>query len=91
MSAGDQPEVYQESFTSAAVDGARISCVTASVLVQLDKRIIEEGRREFILEQIELARQFLDIARKALPDGPVTSVHIVGANEAAGSGLIIPR
>lgn len=81
----DEAPVYEESITSAAIDGARIACVTAQTLVQLDNRLPGELKEELV-NDIMLAREALDVARAALVT-PVTSLHRVVQEE---SRIIIP-
>jgi hypothetical protein len=77
--------VFEENFTSAAIDGVRISAAVAGVLVSLDSRLADD-QRAAILEALDQARNWLDAARAALPV-PATSVHVV---RASAGGLIVP-
>lgn len=77
---GGEAPVFQENHTSAAVDAARISCMTALILVDLDQTL-SEPQKEILADGLMLARRTLDVARfTALPPDQTaaTSVHIVG-------------
>lgn len=67
--------IVPENYTSAALDGARISAATAQFILEIDAEI-PESRKQFIREAIETAREYLDLARANLPV-ITTSVHIV--------------
>ena len=73
--------VFEENYASAAIDGARIAAVTASVLVSMDMRL-DDRHRALILDKIQEARAWLDAARELLPV-ETTSVHVV-----SGGGII---
>ncbi|MEQ1862246.1 MAG: hypothetical protein ABMA13_20200 [Chthoniobacteraceae bacterium] len=50
-----EPAVYEESVTSAAIDGVRIGCVTAAALVSLDQSLPDEVKIA-ILDSLDQAR-----------------------------------
>jgi len=79
------PEVplHRESFTTAAIDGARIAVMTADLIAQMDATL-DEHERHHIREALAEARQWLDAAREPLR-GPITSVHVVEPG-----GIIVP-
>lgn len=77
---GADVPVFQESHTSAAVDAARISCVTALILVDLDSTL-SEPQKAILAEGLLQARRILDVARfTACPPNETgaTSLHMVG-------------
>lgn len=76
---------FQESFTSAALDGARIACVTAQILTAGDEQLSRETK-EAVIDYLDQARQWLNEARAAL-GYESTSVHIVTAS---AGGIIRP-
>lgn len=79
------PPVFEENITSAAIDGVRISAVTAQALIELDPRLAED-HKVYLLRCLEGAREWLDAAREALPV-ETTSLHVVTQNP---SRIIIP-
>jgi hypothetical protein len=83
----DEAPVFQETITSAAIDGARISAITAQTLVEMDPTLSDELREEIVVN-IEAARIYLDQARK-LFQVRSTSVHVVSGAGAHG-GIIVP-
>jgi len=85
--------LHEENWTSAAIDGARISAHTAEILVSIDGRIAEEAKVP-VLEAIWQAQNWLARARELFPQGRVTSVHVVGSGpdgrEDQAGGIILP-
>jgi hypothetical protein len=72
--------IFQENHTSAAIDAARISCITALILVELDQTL-SEPQKMILADSLEQARRTLDAGRfAALPpdETGATSVHVVG-------------
>lgn len=76
---------HEESYTSAAIDGARIACVTAEILVSLDSNLPED-RKEVLCGCIQEARRYLDVARLTIDPvlPPPSSLHTVGG------ALVVP-
>lgn len=71
--------IFTESFTTAAIDGARISAHTAGLLVHLDEAMPADNKDQ-VASAIMEACQWLDVARAALPPTETTSVHLVTAD-----------
>lgn len=71
----DRPTQHNESPSSAAIDGARISVFVAQSLVAMDPEL-PAGRREAILEGLTAARAVLDEVRDLFPV-IITSLHTV--------------
>jgi hypothetical protein len=70
------PAVHQESLTSLAIDGARISTFIALNLVEADPEIDPERKAELLIALAD-AGGALNYVRKRFPV-ITTSVHIVG-------------
>jgi len=86
MSAEAPIPEYEESHTSAAIDGARIACMTALILVELDRRL-DDAQKAILMDGIETARMYLDAARQCFPVQQITSLHHVREEPR----IIIPR
>jgi hypothetical protein len=80
-----EPIIHQESLTSVAIDGARISVYTARAIVLMDPDL-HPAQQAMMLQGLEAARACLDSVLECLPV-ETTSVHIVRPNE---SSLILP-
>jgi hypothetical protein len=81
----DEPTVHNESLTSVAIDGARISAFTASSIVMMDPGL-HPDQQALMFQGLQAAMACLDRVRDLLPV-ETTSIHIARPNE---SGLIIP-
>ena len=74
-------ELYEESISSAAIDGVRINTVVTRTLINLDTTIPDPVKAK-IGEALAMASHYLDTAGEILESGklivtPPTSIHIV--------------